>query len=201
MMNDVDTLSLVVFIVVIACWWVFALGFFFRKKPQQVKQQKRDRTSLLGAALVGVGYALVWSIHRPMFTPIFPFVWWIGFVLAVVTVVMCVGSVWLVLSAVRTLGKQWSLTAQVVEDHRLIVEVPYSIVRHPIYTGMLGMMVATGLAISTPLSLLIAAIIGWCGTWLRIRSEERLLKEAFGKQFEEYVGRVPALLPRLPWLR
>jgi protein-S-isoprenylcysteine O-methyltransferase Ste14 len=33
------------------------------------------------------------------------------------------------------------------------------------------------------------------GTYIRIRSEERLLREAFGSEFEEYARTVPALVP------
>ncbi|MGI9088170.1 MAG: methyltransferase family protein [Chthoniobacterales bacterium] len=54
-------------------------------------------------------------------------------------------SVWLVLAAVRTLGKNWSLAARVTTDHELIETGPYARVRHPIYTGMLGMLIADGL--------------------------------------------------------
>jgi protein-S-isoprenylcysteine O-methyltransferase Ste14 len=46
-------------------------------------------------------------------------------------------------SAVCALGKQWSIAARVVEGHELITDGPYRIVRHPIYAGMLGLLVAT----------------------------------------------------------
>jgi protein-S-isoprenylcysteine O-methyltransferase Ste14 len=62
---------------------------------------------------------------------------------------------------------------------------------------MLGMLVATGLALSHLIALLAALIVFFIGTIIRIRSEEKLLRSAFGEQFENYARRVPAIIPGL----
>ncbi len=61
--------------------------------------------------------------------------------------------------AVRTLGKQWSLVARLTDEHELVTSGPYGIVRHPIYTAMLGLLLATGVALSEFLPTVIAAAI------------------------------------------
>ena len=137
----------------------------------------------------------MWSLQRPRFSPIVGMDVTLEVALAIVTVSIAVGSVWLVMAAVSTLGKQWSFAARLVQGHQLITEGPYRIVRHPIYTGMFGMMLATGLAISHWIALAPAVIFYLLGTRLRTRSEEKLLREAFGETFEEYAQRVPALFP------
>lgn len=101
------------------------------------------------------------------------------------------------IASVRTLGKQWTVAAQLVESHKLITGGPYQYIRNPIYTGMLGMMIATGLAMSTWYVLILATILGWIGTIIRIRSEEKLLRVKFGEEFVQYTQKVPALLPKL----
>ena len=111
--------------------------------------------------------------------------------------VLAVTSVWFVSTAVRALGKQWSLAARVLEGHRLITQGPYNIVRNPIYAGMFGMLLATGLVTSHWIGLLIAIIVFAVGTVIRVRSEEKLLREAFGREFEDYASRVPAVVPFL----
>ena len=107
------------------------------------------------------------------------------------------GSVWLGMDAVRTLGKNWSLAARVITDHELIATGPYAFVRHPIYTGMLGMLIANGLVFGTWYSLLAGIAIYWLGTALRTRREEALLRQTFGAAYEDYARRVPPLLPGL----
>jgi protein-S-isoprenylcysteine O-methyltransferase Ste14 len=62
---------------------------------------------------------------------------------------------------------------------------------------MLGMLVATGLAVSHWAALLVALVVFFVGTVIRVRSEEKLLRGAFGEQFEAYARRVPAILPGL----
>ena len=185
------------FYAVIACWWVFGLTFWLRKRPPRAREAKRDRTSLFGLLLQAAAYFIVWSfpLQRKQFLPVAsgsPMVEW---ELAVLTVAIAVASVWLVNAAARRLGKQWALAARLVEGHALIQDGPYRFVRNPIYTGMFGMLLATGLAAAQWIPLLIAIVLFIAGTYIRIRSEERLLRQAFGSEFEEYARNVPALIP------
>ena len=102
----------------------------------------------MGIALQGVGYAVIWILRRPLFTPIVSAGKFVEIALAVLTMTLAIGSVRFCSAAVRTLGKQWSITARVLEGHKLVTEGPYSIVPNPIYAGMFGMLLTTGLAIS-----------------------------------------------------
>jgi protein-S-isoprenylcysteine O-methyltransferase Ste14 len=193
----IDFISLAVAAAVMLCWLFFAGAFLFRRKHPQPLKKKRDTASLIGILFVGVGLAVVWSVRRRAFSPIFELGISLEILLAFLTVCISIGSVWIVLFAVRTLGKQWSLSARIVTDHTLVTQGPYGLVRHPIYSGMIGMMIATGLAISTWEALLTAIIFGLVGTTIRIRSEEKLLRSTFGVEFDRYAQRVPALFPRL----
>jgi protein-S-isoprenylcysteine O-methyltransferase Ste14 len=179
------------------CWFVFAGVFLLRRKPPSPPDQKRDRGSLIGVALQGMSYVIVWGFHRAAFTPIVSGNGPIALAAGVLAIVAAIGSVWLATSAVKTLGKEWSITARLVEGHKLATTGPYAYVRHPIYAGMLGMLVATGLAISHWIALLAALLIFFIGTIIRVRSEDRLLREAFGEQFENYAQRVSAIVPGL----
>jgi len=200
MRNFFEFLPTLVFALVVLSWVAFAASFGLRKQPATAPDQKRDRGSIVGLGLQGLSYAVVWFWHRPFLTPI---VWGsnardaVALSAGVFAIAAAVGSVWLVIVAVKTLGKEWSLTARLVAGHKLAVSGPYAYVRHPIYTGMLGMLLATGLAISFWQALLLALLVFLAGTIIRVRSEEKLLREAFGGQFENYVQRVPALVPGL----
>ena len=142
-----------------------------------------------------MAFALVWLGDRRPGLSIFAFGRWFEFLLLVIAVTLLIGSLWVCSAAVRVLGKQWSLQARVLEDHKLVREGPYRFVRHPIYTGMLGMLIATGLVYSHWVAFVAALALYGVGTAIRVRSEEKLLREQFGAAFDDYKRRVPAVVP------
>jgi protein-S-isoprenylcysteine O-methyltransferase Ste14 len=187
----------VAFYAVIACWWLLPLIFWLKRRPKLVRETKRDRTSLVGMSLQGLAFFFVWfnPLLRKQLSPVASRSVVVEWGLAALAVVIAVVSVWLVNSAARHLGKQWALTARVVEGHELIQEGPYRLVRNPIYTGMSGMLLATGLVIDRAIPLAIAIVVFLAGTYIRIQSEERLLRQTFGAEFDAYARKVPALIP------
>ena len=98
--------------------------------------------------------------------------------------------------AVTALGRHFSLTARTLESHELVTTGPYATVRHPIYSAMLGLLVATTIVFGRPVTLVASIPIFLVGTSMRTAREERLLAAAFGDAWTDYAGRVPAILPR-----
>ena len=195
-----DSISGAVFGIVMICWFVFAATFLLRKRPPSTQEKRRNNAARFGMALEGLGFACVWTFRRPFSVPIFPSDLSLEIGVGFFTVALAIVSTVLVMSAVKTLGKQWALAARLVNDHKLITQGAYSIVRNPIYTGMFGLLIATGLAISRWWILPPALGLFFAGTMVRMRAEEKLLREAFGEEFEQYTRRVPALIP-LPFTR
>ena len=189
--------STLAFAVVMLSWFAFIIGFLIRHKPPPAPESKRERASILGIVLQGASYGLVWSIRRAWFGPIISVSNSVEIALAILTMAIGIASVWFIMAAIRTLGKQWSLGARLIEGHKLITEGPYRLVRNPIYTGMFGLLLATGLAVSHWVGLLIAIAVFAVGTVIRVRSEEKLLRGAFGAEFDSYARRVPAVIPFL----
>lgn len=182
---------------VILCWFVFAGIFLFRKRPPKAPDAKRDKSATIGIVLQMVGYFLVWfqPPRRPFLPPLAALSGITGIVFCAFTISLAAASAWLIESAVRTLGKQWAVRARLVEDHKLITEGPYAYIRNPIYTGMLGMLIATGLATEHWIALIFAVVIFWIGLVIRVTTEEKLLRAAFGRQFDDYAKRVSAVIP------
>lgn len=190
-------LAEIVYVVVVVCWILFAVIFFVGKKGASRSDAKRATSSLLGLVLQCVAYAAVWVFPRPRFTALVAMPEVAEAAVAIATMAIGLSSIWFCLAAVRALGRQWALEARVIEGHELVMLGPYSVVRNPIYLGMFGLLVATGLAISHWQALVAAVVLFLAGNEIRIRSEEKLLREAFGAQFEEYARRVPAFFPRI----
>ncbi|KAF8890122.1 hypothetical protein BD779DRAFT_1622666 [Infundibulicybe gibba] len=113
----------------------------------------------------------------------------------------------------RTLGKFFTFERSFKRDHVLVTSGPYSVVRHPGYFGStlntVGMVlwwgspgswvresgvletfwgrVALGMYFSVLMAILATLI------W-RMPKEEAMLKDAFGKQWDEWAQRVPYML-------
>lgn len=195
-MNSIaPLLPTIMFVTVVVGWIVFAAIFVFRKTPGTKEAEKRERASIIGIVFQAIAYALVWSWRRPSIAPAGDSGAITNILLEIIILLLLGGSIVLVTGAVKSLGKQWSLAAELVKEHQLILEGPYGIVRHPIYTGMMGMFMATGLAISDWWAIVAGLALFIVGTMIRIRIEERLLRKAFGRRYDDYAQRVPALLP------
>jgi protein-S-isoprenylcysteine O-methyltransferase Ste14 len=94
------------------------------------------------------------------------------------------------------LGVMWSAAPTVKDRHELRTSGPYGITRHPIYTGLLAMLlgsvlVAGGgrLIAAFPVFLMLVEI--------KIRIEERLMLGEFPDDYPRYRQQVPQLVPGL----
>ncbi len=177
------------------CWVIFAVAIITRKRTKKASQVKRHSHAVVGMILEAISYMLVWWFRRPSSS--YPVVGpLLEAILGIIAIIIAVWSIWITLAAVKTLGEHWSLAARIIDGHKLITTGPYKIVRNPIYTGMLGMLIATGLALSTWIILLVATGIFMWGTAIRVRSEEKVLREHFGAEFDAYTKAVPAYIPK-----
>ena len=184
------------FVAVIALWFLFAGVFLLRKKTEPTTDGAKAPRSFIGLALQGLGFAPVWAFRRtPFFSDFIAGQYAVNIALQIVAVLLAAFSVWLAMSAIKELGKQWSLEARLVEGHKLITTGVYQLVRHPIYSAMLGMLVATGIVNSHWLVTLIAVLIFIIGTKIRTIFEEKLLGDAFGDEFTDWKVKVPGLIP------
>ena len=123
---------------------------------------------------------------------------WLPAAVWLVTIGLCLhaGSALLAIWARRHLGRNWSGAVTAKVDHQLIRTGPYRVIRHPIYSGMLGMFLGTAL-VSGELHGLLAVLIIAVAYWRKIRLEEQLLSKVFGAQYSEYRQKSWALIPGL----
>lgn len=183
------------FAITIIMWIVFTIGFLLLKRRQKQNEQKKNKLAMIGMMLEGVGFAFVFTVRREPFTNIFQMNSSIQILLTIISGTLAIASVWLGLSAVKTLGKQWNIKAQIIEGHELITTGPYKIVRHPIYSALFGLLIVTGYSITQLWAFIIAIVLYFIGTIFRTRVEEQLLIQHFGDQYEKYKKKVPALIP------
>jgi protein-S-isoprenylcysteine O-methyltransferase Ste14 len=178
------------------CWGIvvvtWIVGAVYGARKSRGQRQRSDSGALwrLGSIVAAVVvYRLAFhDLHRLTDHSL-----WIelpGFLLLVV-------STGFTLWARVSLGRMWSATPNMLRtDHELRTDGPYAITRHPIYTGLLGMLVGTVLlsGLGGTLALL---VVGAAVLVTRIPIEERLMSKTFPDAYARYRERVPRLIPRL----
>jgi protein-S-isoprenylcysteine O-methyltransferase Ste14 len=84
----------------------------------------------------------------------------------------------------------------ILKNEELARSGPYALVRHPLYTGnillIIGFSVASGRIWAVPLAL----IFFWFYYPTAIEYEDRKLRRYFGQAWDEWAAETPALLPR-----
>jgi len=176
-----------------ACWglvivtWVVA-ALYWRRKSHGSRQGRPFWATVLVVAAIVVA-RLIWRDVADL-TDHSRWIVLPGLALLVLSTAF---TIWARLS----LGRMWSSMPDMLQaDHQLRIDGPYAITRHPIYTGLLGMVVGTvfvnGLGSSLGF-LVIAAVF----LVVRIPTEERLMSKTFPDAYRRYRERVPLLVPGL----
>ena len=94
----------------------------------------------------------------------------------------------------QLLGRNWSAAVAIKVDQQLIRSGPYRIVRHPIYSAILG--AYAGIAIiSGEVHALVGLIVISLAYWRKIRLEEMYLSTVFGPAYDDYKNSTSALIP------
>jgi protein-S-isoprenylcysteine O-methyltransferase len=109
---------------------------------------------------------------------------------AVLAVAGLLFSVW----ARLVLGRNWSGTVTIKQNHELIQRGPYQIVRHPIYTGILIALLGTAFIYGITRCFVGIPIVA-LGFWLKLQIEEQFMLQQFGAQYADYRQQVRALIP------
>jgi protein-S-isoprenylcysteine O-methyltransferase Ste14 len=143
------------------------------------------RRTHVGMALQAAGPPWSWLFLR--FIRFYPGVVWVGAPL------MLLGTA-LAFWARFQLAGNWSASVVLKQNHELVLDGPYRLVRHPIYTGALLAVAGTACAIGQWRGLLGLALTA-CAVWYRTRQEERLMVATFGDEYRRYQGRVARLIP------
>jgi protein-S-isoprenylcysteine O-methyltransferase len=92
------------------------------------------------------------------------------------------------------IGRNWSAQVTVKEDHELIRSGPYSVVRHPIYSGFLLDILGTAIYVGQ-LRGLLAVLLAALAWKIKSMREETFMEDQFGEQYVQYRREVKALVP------
>jgi protein-S-isoprenylcysteine O-methyltransferase Ste14 len=182
-------------------WGLGVIGWFAIRHPHARRSRRtpkvgptdrgRDR-GRLGFPLIGM--VLVPGIYvltgQPKFAEYHfqPALAWVG----AVTFAL---SLWLFYRTHKELGRNWSVTLEIREQHALVTSGVYCHVRHPMYSAFWLWASAQALLLPN----WIAGSSGLLGFgilfFLRVRQEEELMIETFGEEYRRYMARTSRILP------
>jgi protein-S-isoprenylcysteine O-methyltransferase Ste14 len=162
-----------------------------RSIPVAVSRKGRLETALLTLAWAGFFVPLLW-VATPVLAfadfPLRPAPFAAGVVLLAL-------GLWLLHRSHADLGRSWSITLELREQHELVTHGIYRRVRHPMYLALLLYCLGQALVLPNWVagpSYLVAFGLLFA---LRVGPEERMLLEQFGPQYAEYMARTKRLLP------
>jgi protein-S-isoprenylcysteine O-methyltransferase Ste14 len=179
-----------------AVWILFLLYW-------QIKAAKTKSTQRLEPAASRILRVLIFVIAIAILLPIpIPLPWlylqlwpvglwpfWLG---VAVTIPGLLFAVW----AREHLGRNWSSSVTIKQDHELITSGPYGVVRHPIYTGILTGFLGMAIAISQVRGFIVFVLI-FLAFWMKLRMEEQWMRSQFGETYASYARQTAALVPYL----
>ncbi len=106
-------------------------------------------------------------------------------------------AMWLRIESIRAQGKQFSCAVAIQDGHKLATHGPYRWVRHPAYSGVIGMILGLSLTFANLIMAVVMTSIVWLWMESRIRDEERLLLGEFGDDFLDYCKKTRKLIPSI----
>ncbi len=159
---------------------VLLMVFVFIRRPAKAKAK-----GLLPriAAFLGtyLGLAIVWLPEQPA-----------GFGLSLASLLLMLGGLGFSVYALVHLGRSFSVMP---EARRLVMNGPYSLVRHPLYLGEAVAMLGLSLQYLSAFALLILSL-QFTFQIIRMRNEEAVLTTLF-PDYDDYRTRTARLVPRL----
>jgi protein-S-isoprenylcysteine O-methyltransferase Ste14 len=94
-----------------------------------------------------------------------------------------------------TIAGMYSGYLRVKVGHVLVTDGPYQLVRHPGYTGFVIMALGLCIGYSSLIGLIAIPLLLLPGLAYRMKVEERMMVEHFGKEYQAYAGRSKKLIP------
>ncbi|WP_221358959.1 methyltransferase family protein [Streptomyces beigongshangae] len=181
--------------VAVGCWGLLVMAWTVGAVHAARRAPRKQARSRPGGMLPLAVVPLTWAVGM-----LFPFERWpvLPGALATAAAGMLPLCMAFTLWSRATLGAMWTPRPAIRTGHLLRTSGPYAVTRHPIYTGVLAMILCTALLSRQSWALALFAVAVLTLT-VKIRAEEQLLREVFGPEYDTYRARVPRLLPLGMW--
>ena len=187
--------------VAVMVWFAGLVGWYIIRHPFERKARKigvsksffdRRESSLLAIALLGL-FAIpaiyVLTGFPGLFDrPFVPAVAWLGGATMMT-------ALWVFRRSHVDLGRNWSISLEVREQHVLVKTGVYRLIRHPMYSSFFLLGVAQMMLLPN----WFAGLAGIAGAGIlfafRVRREEHMMLESFGDDYRAYMAHTKRIVP------
>lgn len=156
-------------------------------EPPRYKGKLQTRL-MMGAVILGIYVGAFDLVRLPATLPRSPPVMVLGLLVVLAGAALRIASI-------RTMRRHFSYELRVESGARIVDTGPYRILRHPSYLGILLIAVGAPLALSSAWGVAVAAVAMVAMIVVRIRSEEAVLRAAFGAAYDAYASRTWRVVP------
>ena len=185
-----------IWLLLVVAWYAIRLPHERRARKTPVRRSARDRREwmLLAISFTGLGVLpflyVASGLPRTADYPFHPVQGWFGAALTL-------PALTIFHLTHRALGRNWSVSLDVRETHKLVTEGVYARIRHPMYTAFWLWALAQALLlpnwIAGP-----SGLVGFGTLYaFRVGREEKLMLDTFGDEYRAYMARTARLVPRL----
>ena len=105
-------------------------------------------------------------------------------------------AIWLLWRSHADLGRNWTPTLGVREDHHLVTGGVFAHIRHPMYAAHFLWGLATPLLLHNWVAGFAFLLTASVQYYSRVHAEELMMIERFGEEYEHYMQSTGRLLPR-----
>jgi protein-S-isoprenylcysteine O-methyltransferase Ste14 len=191
-----QTTAAIIWVVGMVLWFAIRYPHQRRARKQAVVRDRRDLPDRLWLWAAGLGLSILPLAHVLTGFPAFAdheFRPWMGWVGALAEAMFLA----IFFESHRQLGKNWSITLEIRDKHRLVTDGIYRFVRHPMYTSFWLWAIAQAFLIPNWIAGL-SGLVAVAGLYFsRVGKEERLMEEAFGEEYRLYSANTGRVIPRI----
>jgi protein-S-isoprenylcysteine O-methyltransferase Ste14 len=164
------------------------------REPVKVDQESWTDFILLRLGEIAGGVLpLAWILFKfPRFAG---YPWFPPFVVIGALVFLC--AIWLIYRAHKDLGRSFSITLKIREQHALVTEGIYHYIRHPIYAAFALWTIAQAMLLPNWVVGLTAPVLACTLFAIRIPREEAMMVATFGDSYRTYVKQTARFIPHI----
>jgi protein-S-isoprenylcysteine O-methyltransferase Ste14 len=166
-----------------------------RRKQEKMSEQRvtgQERT-LLGLLFVGMFFVpIIYAASNWLDFANYTLPSWAGWL----GVLILAAAIFVFWRAHADLGLNWSPSLEIREKHELITRGIYSVIRHPMYASQWLWVIAQPLLLQNWIAGFLNLLVFIPFYFLRVKAEEKLMLEKFGNQYQDYMQKVGAILPK-----